>query len=70
MGRVSRRSEIPSKGDGLAVGGDTSCLGGMGVATHCLVLAFLVGTFWGLPALLAQASYSWPSDSCLSLEPS
>jgi hypothetical protein len=23
------------------VGGDTSCLGGMGVATHCLVLALL-----------------------------
>jgi hypothetical protein len=47
MGRVSRRSEIPSKGDGLAVGGDTSCLGGMGAVMHCLVLAFLVGAFLG-----------------------
>jgi hypothetical protein len=45
--RVSRRSEFPSKGEGLAVGGDTICLGGMGVVMHSLVLAFLVGGFLG-----------------------
>jgi hypothetical protein len=42
IGRVSRRSEISFTGDGLAVGGSTSCLGGIGLATHCLVLAFVV----------------------------
>ena len=30
-----------SKGDALTVGEGTSCLGGVGFATHCLVLAFL-----------------------------
>jgi hypothetical protein len=46
IGGVSRRSEI-STGDGLAVGGSTSCLGGVGLATHCLVLAFVVEAFLG-----------------------
>jgi hypothetical protein len=46
MGRVSRRSEISSTGDGLIEGG-TSCLGGAGLATHSLVLAFVVGAFLG-----------------------
>ena len=45
MGRVSR-SEI-STGDGLTVGGGTSCLVGAGLAAHSLVLAFLVGAFLG-----------------------
>jgi hypothetical protein len=47
IGRVSRRSEIPSKGDGFAVGGDTSCLDRVGVATQYLVMAFLVGASLG-----------------------
>jgi hypothetical protein len=47
IGKVSRRSEISSTGDGLAVGGGTSCLGGVGLPTHCLVLAFVVGAFSG-----------------------
>jgi hypothetical protein len=47
MGRVSRRSEFSSTGDGLTVGGCTSCLDGADLATHCLVLAFLFGTFLG-----------------------
>jgi hypothetical protein len=46
MARMSRRSEI-STGDGLTLGGGTSCLGGAGLATHCLVLGFLVGNFLG-----------------------
>ena len=45
---MSRRSEISSKGDGLTVGGGTSCSDGVGLATHCLVLAFcLVEAFLG-----------------------
>jgi hypothetical protein len=56
MERVSRRSEIPSKGDGLAVGRDTNSLGGMGVATQCLVLAFLVGAFLGSARTFAVGS--------------
>ena len=69
IGRVSRRSQI-SKGDGLTVSSGTSCSDGMGLATHCLVVAFcLVGAFLGLPTLLRQASYSWHSCWCLTLEP-
>jgi hypothetical protein len=47
IGRVSRRSEISSTGDGFAVGGSTNCLGGVGLATHYLVLAFVIGAFLG-----------------------
>jgi hypothetical protein len=47
IGRVSRRSEISPTGDELAVGGSTSCLGGVDLATHCLVLVFVVGAFLG-----------------------
>jgi hypothetical protein len=46
MGRMSR-SEIFSTGDGLTVGGGTSCLDGAYFATHYLVLAFVVGAFLG-----------------------
>jgi hypothetical protein len=47
IGRVSRRSEISSTGDGLDVGGSTNSLGGVGLATHCLVLAFVIGYLLG-----------------------
>ena len=47
MGRVSMTSEISSTGDGLTVGGSTSCLDGAGLVTHCFMLAFLFGAFLG-----------------------
>jgi hypothetical protein len=47
IGRVSKRSEISYTGDELAVGGSISSLGGVGLSTHWLVLAFVVGAFLG-----------------------
>jgi hypothetical protein len=47
MRRESRRSEISSTGDGIAVDGCTSCLVGSSLATHSLVLAFVFGASLG-----------------------
>jgi hypothetical protein len=47
IGRVSRRSEISSTGDGLAMGRSISWLCGVGLATHWLVLAFVGEAFLG-----------------------
>jgi hypothetical protein len=47
IGRVSRRSEIFSTGDGLAAGGSINCLGGVGLATQCLEQPFVIGSFLG-----------------------